>query len=226
MVTKLEKALNDFEKSERIAIPYVYLPYSGKSYNPRVGLLYVPEHQRIFKGHTATTSPKALFISKRTDIDELTYDNKIDFNDDYSISKIYNMNDGVEIMDPERIKENTSAYQSLLEDGLGLDPRYIISNYKEQLKKIDKGVYRTQLMRTSGGGLFCEICLSNSMMYEDEIRIYESKIETIRLYSTMGKRFENFGKYKDDFYMEAMPLIPSSRLLNNIQKTWEQQIKD
>lgn len=173
MATSLEEALNDFEKSEKTA-----------------RIKRCDSNCSDF-GTELHYAQKALVSTNL----RLSDQRKFDFTDDYLVSGIYDILGSNDISLFEKTDENVDKddfYFVYLENGLGLDPRYVISNYKEQLINTGKGSYRTELTRNTGISLFSEIFLSD-----------QNKIEKIRLYQLNGKKFEKFGKNKYDFYLEA-----------------------
>ncbi|EFD92899.1 MAG: hypothetical protein BJBARM5_0409 [Candidatus Parvarchaeum acidophilus ARMAN-5] len=173
MTTSLEEALSDFEKSEKTV---------------RIKKCY---------SHCSDFETELYYAKKVLVLTNLRLSDKrqFDFTDDYLVSEISDILGSSYIPLFEKTDENVDKddfYFVYLERGLGLDPRYIIRNYKKKLKNKGKGIYRTELTRNAGISLFSEIFLGE-----------QNKIEKIRLYQLNDKKFENFGKNKYDFYLEA-----------------------
>ncbi|MCL4391612.1 MAG: hypothetical protein M1284_00325 [Candidatus Parvarchaeota archaeon] len=169
----LEEVIKDFAKSTRSVRYSMYFPYDNTNRYDYAELRY---------------SPKFLIT---TDPDE----RKFVFDEKYGLSECVRLRDGLGLFrasEEGKISKNTDYWIYLMQ-GLGLDPRYILGEYRDNIIKVNDGLYRVQLTKISNGiTYFSEMYLSG-----------DGKLEKTRVYQLNGKKFEKFGKNDLDHYLEA-----------------------
>lgn len=172
-MVSLEEAVKDFAESTRSVKYSMYFPYDNTGMYEYAELHY---------------SPRSLITTDLPTKREFVFDEK------YGLSDIIDGNGTGLFRASQGGKVSKNDYYGIyLMQGLGLDPRYILEEYHDNITKVNDNLYRIQLTKNSNGiTYFSEMYLSS-----------DGKLEKMRVYQLNGKKFEKFGKNDLDHYLEA-----------------------